>query len=116
MSTTRRFCCDDLLKFNNINLDVLTETASLQYSSSTALCVRRLQQQQYRHSSLAIVSVSRQCKIRPLPRFPCCLLASASLYWPIIDLRNSGRIIALSHLLPNLQQIPRQLFCTAIVD
>lgn len=26
MSTTRRFCCDDLLKFNNVNLDVLTET------------------------------------------------------------------------------------------
>lgn len=99
MSTTRRFCCDDLLKFNNINLDVLTETASLQYSSSTALCVRRLQQQQYRHSSLSYVSVSRQCKTRPLPRLPCCLLASASLYWPIIDLRNSGRIIALSHLL-----------------
>lgn len=33
MSTTRRFCCDDLLKFNNINLDVLTETASLQCST-----------------------------------------------------------------------------------
>ncbi|CAN0061776.1 unnamed protein product [Laminaria digitata] len=29
MSTTRRFCCDDLLKFNNVNLDVLTETVSV---------------------------------------------------------------------------------------
>lgn len=28
MSTTRRFRCDDLLKFNNVNLDVLTETVS----------------------------------------------------------------------------------------
>jgi N-terminal acetyltransferase B complex catalytic subunit len=26
MSTTRRFKCEDLFKFNNINLDVLTET------------------------------------------------------------------------------------------
>jgi hypothetical protein len=26
MSTTRKFTCDDLLKFNDINLDVLTET------------------------------------------------------------------------------------------
>lgn len=29
MSTTRRFCCDDLLKFNNVNLDVLTETVRI---------------------------------------------------------------------------------------
>ncbi|CAM9832890.1 unnamed protein product, partial [Choristocarpus tenellus] len=31
MSTTRRFCCDDLLKFNNINLDVLTETYNMPF-------------------------------------------------------------------------------------
>ena len=117
MSTTRRFCCDDLLKFNNINLDVLTETASLQYSSSTALCVRRFTGSSSIDTAvLAIVSVSRQCKIRPLPRLPCCLLASASLYWPIIDLRNSGRIIALSHLLPNLQQIPASYPVRPYVD
>jgi hypothetical protein len=26
MTTNRRFTCDDLLRFNNVNLDVLTET------------------------------------------------------------------------------------------
>lgn len=26
MTTTRRFVCDDLFRFNNVNLDVLTET------------------------------------------------------------------------------------------
>jgi hypothetical protein len=28
MGSLRRFTCDDLLRFNNINLDVLTETVS----------------------------------------------------------------------------------------
>jgi hypothetical protein len=34
MSTTRRFTCEDLFKFNNVNLDVLTETvrAKVMYS------------------------------------------------------------------------------------
>jgi N-terminal acetyltransferase B complex catalytic subunit len=27
MTTIRRFVCDDLFRFNNVNLDVLTETA-----------------------------------------------------------------------------------------
>ncbi|CAB1119592.1 unnamed protein product [Ectocarpus sp. 8 AP-2014] len=31
MSTTRRFRCDDLLKFNNVNLDVLTETYNMPF-------------------------------------------------------------------------------------
>ncbi|KAG7381345.1 N(alpha)-acetyltransferase 20, NatB catalytic subunit [Phytophthora pseudosyringae] len=26
MTSTRKFCCDDLFRFNNVNLDVLTET------------------------------------------------------------------------------------------
>ena len=26
MTTNRRFVCDDLLRFNNVNLDVFTET------------------------------------------------------------------------------------------
>ena len=26
MTTLRRFTCDDLLRFNNVNFDVLTET------------------------------------------------------------------------------------------
>lgn len=29
MTSTRKFCCDDLFRFNNVNLDVLTETVSL---------------------------------------------------------------------------------------
>jgi len=29
MTTIRRFTCDDMLRFNNVNLDVLTETARL---------------------------------------------------------------------------------------
>ena len=31
MSTTRRFKCADLFKFNNINLDVLTETYNMPF-------------------------------------------------------------------------------------
>jgi hypothetical protein len=30
MTTIRRFTCDDLFRFNNINLDSLTETVSCQ--------------------------------------------------------------------------------------
>jgi N-terminal acetyltransferase B complex catalytic subunit len=29
MTTIRRFVCDDLLRFNNVNLDPLTETVRL---------------------------------------------------------------------------------------
>ncbi|KAK1929079.1 N-alpha-acetyltransferase 20 [Phytophthora citrophthora] len=29
MTSTRKFCCDDLFRFNNVNLDVLTETVSV---------------------------------------------------------------------------------------
>lgn len=31
MTTLRQFCMDDLLKFNNVNLDVLTETYNLSF-------------------------------------------------------------------------------------
>eukprot|EP00611_Tribonema_gayanum_P023346 TRINITY_DN488_c5_g2_i5.p1 TRINITY_DN488_c5_g2~~TRINITY_DN488_c5_g2_i5.p1 ORF type:complete len:174 (-),score=55.77 TRINITY_DN488_c5_g2_i5:618-1139(-) len=31
MSTTRKFTCEDLLKFNDINLDVLTETYNMSF-------------------------------------------------------------------------------------
>ncbi|CAM9634701.1 unnamed protein product [Phaeothamnion confervicola] len=31
MSTTRRFTCDDLFRFNNVNLDVLTETYNMPF-------------------------------------------------------------------------------------
>ncbi|CAM9659690.1 unnamed protein product [Ascophyllum nodosum] len=31
MSTSRKFCCDDLLRFNNVNLDVLTETYNMPF-------------------------------------------------------------------------------------
>jgi N-terminal acetyltransferase B complex catalytic subunit len=31
MTTNRRFVCDDLLRFNNVNLDVLTETYGLPF-------------------------------------------------------------------------------------
>lgn len=34
MTSTRKFCCDDLFRFNNVNLDVLTETVRL----SCAFC------------------------------------------------------------------------------
>jgi N-terminal acetyltransferase B complex catalytic subunit len=34
MSTIRPFCMDDLLKFNNINLDVLTETYNMSFYMS----------------------------------------------------------------------------------
>lgn len=29
MTTTRKFCCEDLFRFNNVNLDVLTETVGV---------------------------------------------------------------------------------------
>ncbi len=31
MTTLRRFTCDDMFKYNNVNLDVLTETVSLAF-------------------------------------------------------------------------------------
>ncbi|CCI48229.1 hypothetical protein ABG067_002111 [Albugo candida] len=31
MTSTRKFCCDDLLRFNNVNLDVLTETYNMAF-------------------------------------------------------------------------------------
>lgn len=42
MTTTRRFCCADLFKFNNVNLDVLTETVRLRCGPLVCLlCSRR---------------------------------------------------------------------------
>jgi len=35
--TLRRFTCDDLLRFNNINMDVLTETVSQLVNASSYL-------------------------------------------------------------------------------
>lgn len=37
MTTLREFAMDDLLKFNNINLDVLTETYNMPFVSRTLL-------------------------------------------------------------------------------
>ncbi|CEG48976.1 n-acetyltransferase 5 [Plasmopara halstedii] len=31
MTSTRKFCCDDLFRFNNVNLDVLTETYNVSF-------------------------------------------------------------------------------------
>ncbi|KAF4316227.1 hypothetical protein JM18_007020 [Phytophthora kernoviae] len=31
MTSTRKFCCDDLFRFNNVNLDVLTETYNMSF-------------------------------------------------------------------------------------
>ena len=42
MSTTRRFCCDDLLKFNNVNLDVLTETVRVPVGEERGFPKRRV--------------------------------------------------------------------------
>lgn len=42
MTTTRRFVCDDLFKFNNVNLDVLTETVRLALRSPFGACVLTL--------------------------------------------------------------------------
>lgn len=36
MTTLRQFTMDDLLKFNNINLDILTETYNMSFVSSLA--------------------------------------------------------------------------------
>ncbi len=37
MTTVRRFCCDDLLRFANVNVDHLTETVLLSLSLSLSL-------------------------------------------------------------------------------
>ncbi|KAF1336497.1 hypothetical protein FI667_g366, partial [Globisporangium splendens] len=31
MTSMRKFCCDDLFRFNNVNLDVLTETYNMSF-------------------------------------------------------------------------------------
>ena len=36
MTTNRRFTCDDLLRFNNVNLDVFTETVHRDCGAWTA--------------------------------------------------------------------------------
>lgn len=42
MTTIRRFCCNDLLRFANVNLDHLTETVSfLMLSSAVDRCLNR---------------------------------------------------------------------------
>ncbi|KAJ8561997.1 hypothetical protein ON010_g7679 [Phytophthora cinnamomi] len=40
MTSTRKFCCDDLFRFNNVNLDVLTETVGVSAALSRRVRVR----------------------------------------------------------------------------
>lgn len=36
MTTMREFCCDDMFRFNNVNMDKLTETVRSVFRSSSA--------------------------------------------------------------------------------
>uniref|UniRef100_A0A8I5ZWX7 N(alpha)-acetyltransferase 20, NatB catalytic subunit n=1 Tax=Rattus norvegicus TaxID=10116 RepID=A0A8I5ZWX7_RAT len=53
MTTLRAFTCDDLFRFNNINLDPLTETVSFLRTKKTKTkdCLRRKLEQKKKMSS-----------------------------------------------------------------